>query len=169
MRKRHSLLGSMVDGVMAGAIATWALDSVTSALYDRESKSVRDREDRVRGGTSAYAIAADKIAALVGRTLDPQERDRFASRIHWALGLSAGAVYGMVRGSLPEGALTNGLLFGILLYLVMDEGAVYALGLTPGPMEFPWQTHARGLAGHLAYGAAANVALRAIQGARDGE
>lgn len=43
--------------------------------------------------------------------------------------------------------------------LLVDEAATPALGLTPGPTAFPWQTHARGLAGHLAYGVATETAL----------
>ena len=41
----------------------------------------------------------------------------------------------------------------------MDEGAVYALGLTPGPTAFPWQTHARGFAGHLVLGVILDAAF----------
>jgi hypothetical protein len=33
------------------------------------------------------------------------------------------------------------------------------LRLTPGPAAFPWQTHARGLAGHLAFGVVADTPL----------
>ena len=33
------------------------------------------------------------------------------------------------------------------------------LGLTPGPTHFPWQTHARGLAGHLMFGAVADATM----------
>jgi hypothetical protein len=58
----------------------------------------------------------------------------------------------------------GGLAFGTAFYLLMDEGAVYALGLTPGPTKFPWQTHARGLAGHLAFGAVASTALDVLEG-----
>jgi hypothetical protein len=56
----------------------------------------------------------------------------------------------------------NGLLFGTAFWAVIDEGANTALALTPGPTAFPWQTHARGLAGHLVFGVAADTALRAL-------
>jgi hypothetical protein len=42
-------------------------------------------------------------------------------------------------------------------------GAAYALRLTPGPKAFPWQTHARGIAGHLSFAAAADAALRVLE------
>ena len=34
-----------------------------------------------------------------------------------------------------------------------------ALGLAPPPTKFPWQTHARGFAGHLALGAVVEAAF----------
>jgi hypothetical protein len=43
------------------------------------------------------------------------------------------------------------------MWLVADEGAVPALGLTPGPRAFPWQTHARGLAAQLVFGLVAET------------
>jgi hypothetical protein len=45
----------------------------------------------------------------------------------------------------------------------MDETLTPALGLTPGPDAFPWQTHARGLAGHLVFGTVANGVLATLQ------
>jgi hypothetical protein len=46
---------------------------------------------------------------------------------------------------------------------VMDETATPALGLTPGPRAFPWQAHARGLAGHLVFGSVANATLATLR------
>jgi len=43
----------------------------------------------------------------------------------------------------------------------MDEIGNVALGLTPGPRAFPWQAHARGLAGHLVLGLAAEGVMQA--------
>ena len=41
-------------------------------------------------------------------------------------------------------------------------GASSVVGLGTGPSEFPWQTHVRGLAGHLVFGVAADTALRVM-------
>ena len=40
-------------------------------------------------------------------------------------------------------------------------GFFESLGLTPGPRAFPWQAHARGLAGHLVLGLATEGVLQA--------
>lgn len=77
------------------------------------------------------------------------------------LGAGAGAVYGLLRGRVPGADAGAGLLFGTAFWLVIDEGVNYALRLTPGPASFPWQTHARGLAGHLVCGVTTQTTLRA--------
>jgi hypothetical protein len=157
------LLGDVVKGALAGAVATWAMGRVTTFLYEREDQAARRREDAVRDGKTAFGIAAEKGAELVGRSLDDRERERYGAALHWALGIGAGAAYGALRGRVPGADLAAGLLFGTVFWAVVDEGANPVLGLTPGPGAFPWQAHARGLAGHLAFGAAADASLRAME------
>jgi uncharacterized membrane protein YagU involved in acid resistance len=41
----------------------------------------------------------------------------------------------------------------LALFLIADELLKPLLGLIPGPTRYPWQTHARGLIGHLVLGA----------------
>jgi hypothetical protein len=161
--ERQSIIADLIDGAIAGAVATWVMGQVTTYLYDHENKAAREREDRAREGKTAYGVAAEKGAHLVGAELSEDERQRYGSAIHWALGVSAGALYGAIRPRLEGAALAGGLAFGTAFWLLMDEGAVYALGLTAGPTAFPWQAHARGLAGHLTFGAVADATLHALQ------
>lgn len=67
-----------------------------------------------------------------------------------------------MRHRVPTANVGNELLFGIAFWALIDEGANAALGLTPGPTAFPWQTHAHGLAGHLVFGMAADTPLRLL-------
>ena len=157
---RRGLLGDLVAGGLAGAAATWVMGQVTTFLYEHESVQARRTEDAARGGKTAYGVAAEKAAGVVGRRLDEGERLRYGSAIHWALGVGAGAVYGGIRRRIPLAGLGNGLLFGIAFWVVIDEAGNTVLGLTPPPGEFPWQAHARGIAGHLVFGVAADTALR---------
>jgi hypothetical protein len=156
-------LRRVVEGALAGAAATWVLDKVTSALYERESNAVRERENRARGGTAAFEVAAQKLAHLGGRQLGTQQRQRYGQAIHWGRGAAAGAAYALLRERLPASPLARALLFGTAFWLAADELANPLLGLTPGPGAFPWQTHARGLAGHLAYGAIADAAYSTLE------
>jgi hypothetical protein len=142
------------------------MDKVTTAFYNAEPKHVRTLEDNVRGGTTAYGRAAERVAHAMGRDLTRQSRERLGGGIHWALGISTGALYGLLRSRVSASHVAWGLAFGTAWWLLVDETATAALGLTPGPREFPWQTHARGLVGHLAYGAVADRALALTAGVR---
>lgn len=163
MPNGRAVLADVVDGVLAGVAATWLMGRVTTLLYERERDAVRQREQDARGGSTAYGVAAEKAAHVVGRELSEDQRKRYGSRVHWALGAAAGAVYGVLRPRLSDVSAARGLAYGTAFWLLVDEGANWALGLTPGPTQFPWETHARGLAGHLAFGATADTVLRVLQ------
>jgi hypothetical protein len=160
----RSLIADIIDGAVAGAVATWAMGKATTVLYERENDAARQREDNARGGKTAYGVAAEKGAALLGEELTDDEREQYGERIHWALGLGAGAVFGALRPRTRMASAAGGLLFGAAFFLLIDEAANTALGLTPPPNAFPWQAHARGLAGHLVYGGVANAMLAALGG-----
>jgi len=166
-RTRRSRDGAVVEdlarGALAGIAATWVMGQVTTYLYENESPGAREAEDNARDGMTAYGVAAEKAAEAVGRELDEDQQKQAGAAIHWALGAGAGAAYGLMRDRVPMADAANGLLFGAAFWAVIDEGANVALGLTPGPAAFPWQTHARGLAGHLVFGVAADMSLRLLE------
>lgn len=83
--------------------------------------------------------------------ISEDERKKLGSAIHWAVGIGSGALYAAPRRRLAGGGpgreLVTGALFGTAVWLLLDEIGNVALGLTPGPRAFPWQAHARSLAG----------------------
>ncbi len=166
MSKSDDGIGDLMKGALAGLAATWVMGKVTGYLYEREDEQAREREDAAREGETAYENAAGKAADLLGRELSDEDLARAGETIHWALGASAGALYGALRGRLPGADAGAGLAYGAAFFLAMDEGGNVLLGLTPGPQAFPWQAHARGLAGHLAFGATAELALRLLNHSR---
>jgi hypothetical protein len=142
----------LILGAAAGAGSTWLMDRATTKLYEGEPKAVRKAEDAARGGETAYERAAEKAARLFHRKLSKPQRERFGSALHWALGMSAGAIYGALRHYNPRLRLGTGLAYGAAFWLAADEVALTALDVTPPPQAFPWQTHVRGLLGHLVLG-----------------
>ena len=155
----RALAADIVKGAVAGAAATWAMDRVTTFLYARENPGARAREERARNGRTAYGRAAEKAARAVDEELSDEGRKRLGTALHWGVGIGAGALYGVLRRRVPALSWGHGLAYGAGFWLLMDEGVNWALGLTPGPADFPWQTHARGLAGHLVLGTATDAAL----------
>lgn len=159
MSDRNGIIRDVAAGALAGLAATWVMGQVTSYLYEHEDERARKQEDDARGGRTAYGVAAEKAAAAVDVELTDEQRQKLGSGIHWALGAGAGAVYGALRGRVPAVDAGYGLAFGAAFWGIVDEGANTALGLTPGPRQFPWQTHARGLTGHLVFGVVADSLL----------
>ena len=159
---RHSLVEDLCKGAIAGAVATWVMGKVTDVMYQREDASARKREDKARGGETAYGTAAEKAARVAGTTLGDKQREQAGSALHWTLGIGAGAVYAVMRRRFERVGRLAGVGFGTAFWAAIDEGVVPALGLTPGPLGFPWQTHARGLAGHLTFGTVADGTLRVL-------
>lgn len=159
--RTDDILTDIALGAAAGLAATWAMDRVTTYLYEHEDADAREREDAARGGRTAYEIAAEKAAAAVGRELTRNRRATLGSGLHWALGATAGAAYALLRHRVPHIDYAQGLAFGTGFFALVDEGANTALGLTPPPGEFPWQAHGRGLAGHLVFGLVADTLLDA--------
>lgn len=162
MARENDTLVEMLCGAAAGLAATWVMGRLTTFLYENEDPAARRREDRVRGNKSAYGLAAERSAALVGRELTDGQRQQAGNLLHWVLGATGGAAYAALRHRVPAADAGSGALFGLVFFLAMDEGVNAGLGLTPGPLEFPWQAHARGLAGHLTYGVATEAVLRAF-------
>jgi uncharacterized protein DUF1440 len=148
----RSLPVDLVLGAAAGAGSTWLMDRATTKLYASEPAAVKKAENAARGDQTAYERAADKAAHLFHRKLSKSRRKQLGNALHWALGASAGALYGALRHYYPRLRLGTGLAYGVAFWLAADEAALTALDVTPPPQAFPWQTHARGLLGHLVLG-----------------
>jgi hypothetical protein len=152
----------VLKGALAGAAATWVMQQLTSWLYEREEAGARQREDHARGGKTAFERAAEEGARRADVQLSDATRRRLGTAIHWATGITAGALYAVTRRRTKGVAAADGLPFGTLFFLTVDELMNPLFGFTPGPRMFPWQAHARGFAGHLAFGATTEFMLKGL-------
>jgi hypothetical protein len=144
--RSHGIGRDLLKGAIAGAVATFVMGKVTGYMYEHEDRDARREEDEARGGRASYGAAAGEVV----------------SPTHWALGIGAGAAYAVLRRRFQGLGTTAGTAFGTAFWAFLDEGLVPALGLTPGPTAFPWQTHARGLVGHLTFGTVTDGTLRLL-------
>lgn len=147
-----SLAKELLLGTGAGFAASKLMDRVTTAFLERQSEESKRREQELMD-EPAYVKAAEKLAEAGGRRIEEEEAQRIGQGLHVGLGVGGGVVAGFLvaRGLNPFAA---GVLSGLGIWLVVDEGANAAFGLTPPIPDFPRETHLRGLIGHLAYGAA---------------
>jgi uncharacterized membrane protein YagU involved in acid resistance len=152
----------MLKGAIAGVAATWLMNKATTFMYEREAEDARQREDEARSGGTAYANAAGRVASALDVELTDSQRTTAGTALHWILGTTAGAAYGVARSRWPAVARGGGVPFGVGFFLTMDELMNPLLGFTPGPQAFPWQAHARGLGGHVVFGLATEGVLQAL-------
>lgn len=159
---------NVVWGALAGGVAAWVMQQVTRTMYIREGDHIKAREKAVRrndlphgpvveqealsGVSGGGAVAVAKVARFAGKALSDTKRQKLAFSVQYGLSMSAGITYALVRQHVPAVAWGHGLAFGVLFWLAADEVGNTLLDLTPPPDVFPWQTHARGLAGHLVFG-----------------
>jgi hypothetical protein len=162
MQTNHHIGADFLKGAVAGAVATWCMNQSTTWMYALEDQAAKDRENEARGGHTAYETAAEKMADAAGTALSETQRRRTGTAIHWATGIAAGALYGVLRRRWPAVASGRGLPFGTGFFLLVDELFNPMLGFTPGPGAFPWQAHARGLGGHLAFGLTTELVLEGL-------
>jgi hypothetical protein len=102
---------------------------VTTAYQEWQSEPSKQREEQLQD-VPAYVKAAEKPAAARGLDVDQERAEQLGLRLHRGLGLSGGVTAGLLasRGMNPLGA---GTLTGLVLWLLVDEGANALLGLTP--------------------------------------
>jgi hypothetical protein len=158
--RNGDLITDLVKGAVAGAVGTWAMDRVANYMYEHQDAgaSLRDKAAQT-GGEHATTVAARKAAGLADRTLSREEAEKTGLGIHWAMGIGFGMAHAALRNRVPGIGAAHGLVHGAVLFLLVDEAAKPLLGLSGGPTEFPWQAHARGLAGHLVLGGVTDATL----------
>ncbi len=152
----------LLRGLVVGLCATQALDWVSIALYEGQSRRARRRENAVRGQRHAYERAVEMTAQRLGTRLSERQIATWGWRFHKVFGVLGGPAYLALRRAFPGLRRGGGLLFGTAFFLVVDELMVPLARLTPGPLSFGWKVHARGAAAHLAYGVAAEATARLL-------
>lgn len=159
-----ALLAEVAKGAIAGAVGTWAMDRVTWYMWDREDPPALAREeDEARPEELDPAhVAANRAARAAGTSLEPRQPHPAGVAVHYGIGVMPAMLYAPLRSRVPALGAARGLLYGLGLFLAMDEGVAPALGLAGGPAEYPWQAHMRGLVGHLVLGAATHATLELL-------
>ena len=144
---------SSAAGYGAGAV----MDRVTTIFLERQSEGSRAREEQVQPEPST-AVLVKKLADAIDRPVTQHQVEQLGSALHHAMGVS-GAY--LASALLAKGwhSIPAGMAAGMMVWLFVDEGLNYVLGLTAPATEFPRESHLRGLVGHLAYGASLGAML----------
>lgn len=155
----------LIRGGVAGGVATWVMDLITTGVLKGQSPEVTQREEQAwPNGKPAIENAVDALESKASIRLDEKQRALVIQCIHYGLGAVPGAAYAVLRRRVPLLGAARGMLFGAGLWALNDEYLNTRLGFA-GPFDaYPMETHLRGLIGHTTLGAATDTFIDALGG-----
>ena len=147
------LMKGMLAGVAGGLLASYLMEQFQSAW---SAASDAMRHPKMRSGRKpdpATVKAANVISEKVtGHKLPGDYKSVAGEAMHYGMGAGAAAVYCLLAEVAPIATIGSGVGFGTGVWLLADEIAVPAAGLSKPPKEIPLATHIYALASHLVYG-----------------
>ncbi|MGI9034465.1 MAG: DUF1440 domain-containing protein [Pyrinomonadaceae bacterium] len=100
---------------------------------------------------------------LFGHKPTAREKDLGGTALHYAYGISMGAIYGAAAEISDKATIGAGMPYGFLIWLGADEGVVPLLGLSKHSGEYPFSVHAGAFSAHLVYGLTTEIVRRAVR------
>lgn len=149
-------------GLVAGLAATVVMteyQNLLSAMAEEEEKkkSKNKKEEKEPATVKAAAMISE---GAFDHKLTKKEKEIAGPAMHYAMGATSGAIYGIASELAPFTTAGAGLPFGAAVWVLADDLAIPALGLSKSPTEFPLSTHAYALSSHLVYGLATDLVRR---------
>jgi putative membrane protein len=162
----------LVSGLVGGLVGTIVMTAFQNG-WSKASEALKRGDGQQQQSSQgegesedATMKAAGKLAEVFGRPLSHEQKKKFGPVVHYAFGIAQGAMYGAVTELAGiQGGLVSGVSFGAALFVVADELAVPAAGLSGKPSEFPLTSHLYGLASHLVYGVTTEIVRRGLRSA----
>ncbi|HEX3818359.1 MAG TPA: DUF1440 domain-containing protein [Chthoniobacterales bacterium] len=161
------ILKGLLAGVAGGLFASFLMEQFQAAWSAVGEAIQPDNEKKKPGKKSEPATvkAANLVSKKIsGRKVPKDYRPAAGEAVHYAMGAGSAAVYGALAEVVPLVTAGDGLVFGTGVWLLADEVAVPAAGLSKSPREIPISTHVYALASHLVYGWLTETVRRAVRG-----
>jgi len=183
--REGQVLKGLAAGVVGGLVASWTMNQfqelwTTWSEGDQKAQAKKSSQTRSASegkqkkleseeggeGQDATVKAASEISeGVFDHKLTKSEKKVAGPAVHYAMGATSGAIYGVMAELLPPVTMGAGLPFGTAVWLIADEAALPALGLSKSPAEVPLSTHAYALASHFVYGLTTEIVRKSVRGA----
>lgn len=163
-------LGALARGLMAGAVGTLAMDIAAFARYKRsggtEPFPVYELGSRLSKWEDAPAPAqvGKRITeGFLQRELPAENAALMNNIMHWGYGLTWGALFGILAGSLRRTRLAYGVPFAAGVWA--NSYAVLPLAKLYKPIwQYPVPVLAKDFGGHVVYGVTTAACFRLLRG-----
>ena len=167
-RARVSPLGTITQGLLAGAAGTLAMDLVWFRRYRKGGGTHGFVDWEFSAGTKSYEDAASPaqvgkrvVEGVFDTELPPESAALMSNAVHWATGIGWGALYGIVAGSTRSAHPAFGAVLGPAAwassYVMLGLAKLYK------PMwEYDAKTLGRDLGAHAVFGLGTATVFRAL-------
>jgi len=178
-KQKADVFKGIVAGLAGGLVASWTMNQFQAAWMklaggDEKPHGAQSMQP-AQGSEGDQAQDANEqddatveTAKVISRNvfsheLQESEKKPAGALVHYAFGAATGGLYGALAEVSPQVTMGTGLPFGAAFWLLADEIAVPALGLSKGPTAYPVSTHAYALASHFVYGVTTELSRRAFR------
>jgi putative membrane protein len=117
-------------------------------------------EEREGGPDDATVEVVERLSKALGVELSPHAKELAGPITHYVFGTIMGALYGALAPRDHRVTAGGGLAFGGAVWLLFDEIAIPALGLSPPPNKTPLPIHLRAAAAHVVFGPGTELGRR---------
>ncbi|MEU8240934.1 hypothetical protein AB0C07_22045 [Actinoplanes missouriensis] len=161
-------LGAVIKGLVAGAAGTLAMDTLLYLRYRRGGGTDSFPSWEFSAGVTTWddapapaQVGRRLFEGLFQRRLDDRHARLVNNITHWGYGMTAGAGYGLLAGSLRRPRVAYGPGFGAAVwaagYAVLPQAGLYK------PIyEYDRTTLAKDLSAHLVYGTTTAATFAAV-------
>jgi putative membrane protein len=160
-------------GALGGVAGTWAMnhaqrlwtlaaegDAPESAGGKHDAREWQERHEN----QNSNELAAQALARhLIGRSLTQDELQVAAPVVHYTFGAAVGALYGACTARRSRISVARGAGLGVALWMIADEIAMPAIGLSRPTTERPVEMHLQSFASHVVYGIVAELVRAAAR------
>jgi hypothetical protein len=163
-RYEPDLTKGLLAGAPAGVVASFLMEQFQS-LWTGISKEVNPRADGSESKDESSNVQATQAIskALTNQKIRKRNNAKAGEIMHYAMGGTSGAIYGMTAELLPLATLGEGLAFGTTVWVAADNIVVPALGLAKPPVETSLSTHIYALSSDVVYGLVTETIRRAVR------
>ncbi|MEO8044838.1 MAG: DUF1440 domain-containing protein [Spartobacteria bacterium] len=158
------ILKGLLAGVAGGLLASFLMEQFQAAWSSASEAMSSSKKRGGRKADPATVKAANLITEKVaGRKVPADYKPIAGEVVHYGMGATSAAVYGVLAEVAPIVTAGDGTAFGTGVWLLADELAVPAAGLSKSPKEIPLTMHIYALASHLVYGWITETVRRAVR------
>jgi putative membrane protein len=166
---RHDtdIVKGIVAGVAGGLLASLVMEQFQS-VWNKATEMIKRASEKEKPKGRKSEPATVKVAQSIsknvfGRKLPKSQKRLAGEAVHYAMGVTSGAIYGAVTETVPLTSAGDGLAFGAAVWLLADEVSLPALGFSKLPTKYPLSTHVYALVSHLVYGWTTEMVRRAVR------